>query len=199
MAEQDRADYWQGIYDAGDARWDQGAPAPPLAAFFAADRGTGRAIVPGCGRGHDALMLAARGWQVTGVDFATSAVVDARAAAAGRGIAAEFAQLDWFTAAEQPGWRGAFDLVVEHTCFCAIDPARRDAYVDVVHALLRPGGRLVGLIWSCGREGGPPFHADPAISRAQFERRLAVERFEPAQGSWPTRVGEWLLVATRPG
>jgi SAM-dependent methyltransferase len=195
MVDPDAANFWQGLYDTGETRWDLGGPAPPLAAYFADQPAAGRAIVPGCGRGHDALMLVERGWQVTGVDFAASAVAAARTAASSRGLAAEFVQLDWFTAADQPGWRGAFDLVVEHTCFCAIEPARRDDYVDTVAALLRPGGQLVGLLWACGREGGPPFHADPDQTRAQLGRRLTIDRLEPATGSWPTRVGEWFVVA----
>src|SRR2546430_12431600 len=42
----------------------------------------GRAVVPGCGRGHDVIELARRGFDALGVDFARSAVRDARALAA---------------------------------------------------------------------------------------------------------------------
>src|SRR6476661_8739482 len=44
-----------------------------------------------------------------------------------QGLQAKLEQADLFELDMR--WRGAFDLVVEHTCFCAIDPARRAEYV----------------------------------------------------------------------
>ena len=197
MADVDAPGFWEGLYVEGGDRWEIGRPAPPLVARLGAgDLAPGRAVVPGCGRGHEVLHLAELGWDVTGVDFAAPPIAAARDASARRGLGASFEQLDWFAAADRPGWAGAFDLVLEHTCFCAIDPGRRADYVDVVASLLRPGGRFVGLIWACGRDGGPPFHADPDETAALFGRHLVVDRAGPADAS-SVRAGEWLLEAHR--
>jgi methyl halide transferase len=199
MSDTDRRDFWEGLYAEGRDRWELGAPAPPLAdRLRTADLTLGRAIVPGCGRGHEVLLLAELGWDATGLDFAEAPLVDARAAAAQRGLAPTFVQGDWFAAAERPGWAGGFDLLVEHTCFCAIDPARRGEYVDVAAAVLRPGGRVLGLLWNCREASGPPWDTTPEEMRQYFGRRFTVERLEPAVGSLERRGGEWLLEAVRP-
>ena len=54
----------------------------------------GRALDAGCGHGSETLWLASHGWQVTAVDFSTSALAHARstAAAAGSNIAE---RIDW--------------------------------------------------------------------------------------------------------
>ena len=57
-----------------------------------------------------------------------------------------------------PGFHGAFDWIIEHTCFCAIDPAMRPRYVQAAAALLKPGGRLFAIFYldpAAGRQ--PPF------------------------------------------
>ena len=81
--------FWEDLYARGEDGWDLGGPAPPLAAWLAAggrfsggqDR-PARLAVPGCGRGHDARLLAAAGYAVTGFDFAEAAIAAARARAA---------------------------------------------------------------------------------------------------------------------
>ena len=88
---------------------------------------------------------------------------------------------------------GSLQGVLEHTCFCAIDPAQREAYLDTVARLLAPGGWLLGLFWCHRRLDGPPWGGDPALlaqqlAAAGFRREL----WEPAQGSAPERYNEWL-------
>jgi SAM-dependent methyltransferase len=207
MADTDHRDFWEGLYADGRDRWELGTAAPPLAErlrtldltslSLAPLGGPGRAIVPGCGRGHEVLLLAELGWDAVGIDFAEAPLLDARAAAAQRGLAPSFVQGDWFAAADRPGWRGSFDLVVEHTCYCAIDPSRRRDYVDTAADVLRPGGRLIGLLWQCGAEGGPPWDTTPDDARRNFGRWFTIERLEPAVGSLERRGGEWLLEAVR--
>lgn len=199
--------YWEARYRQGTDRWELGMPSPPLAAWLraarrdggpaAAGRGPGRAFVPGCGRGHEVLLLAELGWAAVGLDLAASPIEAGRAEAARRGLTVELVQGDLFAAPARPGWAGTFDLVVEHTCFCAIDPARRDDYVDVVTDLLVPGGRVVALLWDCGNPSGPPWTTSPGEMRARFARRLEVTELAPAVGSAPGRTSEWLLVARK--
>jgi thiopurine S-methyltransferase len=203
MSEPDRPDFWKQLYADGRDRWELGAAAPPLAArlrgaMAAGSLAPGRVIVPGCGRGHEVLLLAELGFDATGLDFVDEVLIPARAEAERRGLVASFVAGDWFAAADRPGWAGSFDLVVEHTCFCAIDPGRRDEYVDVASALLRPGGRLLGLLWNCGAAGGPPWDTAPDDMRRIFGRRFTVDVLEPAEGSVSQRRGEWMIEAHRP-
>ena len=60
-------------YRAGSPRWDTGLPRPELAGLVDG-RAPGRALDIGCGTGTDALYLAGRGWDTTGIDFAPEAI-----------------------------------------------------------------------------------------------------------------------------
>lgn len=88
---------------------------------------------------------------------------------------------------------GRVEGVLEHTCFCAIDPGQRPAYLETMGRLLRPGGWLVGLFWCHGRPGGPPWGSDADQLRQQLvEAGFAADLWEPARGSHPSRQEEWL-------
>jgi SAM-dependent methyltransferase len=132
-----------------------------------------------------------------GFDFAEAAVSEARGLAAAEGSAARFERRDIFTLAAD--FAGTFDAVWEYTCFCAIDPARRAEYVEVLRAILRPGGTLLGCFYPL-REGGdgPPY----PVSLAEVERLLAPgfrveESRAPAASAERRRGLEWLLRASR--
>ncbi len=170
------------------------APALPQAADT---RGRARVAVPGSGRGHDARLLARRGYRVTAFDFADAAVAEARRLAALDGVDVAVEQRDVFTLGRD--YAGAFDGVWEYTCFCAIEPARREEYVQVLHTILRAGGLLLACFFPL-REGedGPPF----PVSRGDIDRALAG-RFTVLRAGPPGRFAErrrdleWLVEARR--
>jgi SAM-dependent methyltransferase len=185
-------DFWEAAYQQGRSGWDLGGPAPAFDTLLrSANRpAAGRAAVVGCGRGHDALAFARNGFTLVGFDFAPSAIAASRESAAAAGLTAEFVQADIF--ALPSTYDGAFDYVVEHTCFCAIDPARRAEYVEVVRRLLRPDGELIGVFFAHGRPGGPPFTTDADEVRRLFGGRFTVESLEMAV-SIESRRGKELL------
>src|SRR5688500_20401960 len=83
MSEYDR-DFWEQRWSqALRAHGDRVAERPPNAHLTAeiGDVRPGRALDAGCGHGSDTLWLAARGWQVTAVDFAATALAYARSPA----------------------------------------------------------------------------------------------------------------------
>ena len=173
-------DFWEAAYQEGRSGWDLGRPAPAFEQLLggAQPPTPGRAAVIGCGRGHDALHFARNGFTVVGFDFAPTAIAAARQAAAAAGLTAEFVQSDIFSL--PTSYPEGFDYVIEHTCFCAIDPARRPEYVEVVRGLLRPGGELIGVFFAHGRPSGPPFTTDGEELRHLFAGPFAIETLEPA-------------------
>jgi len=185
------AEFWNGRYLASDTGWDKGACAPPIARLLAEPVvSRGRVAVVGAGTGHEAIAAAKAGLNVTAVDFAASACEAMRVAAAKAACVLEVLQEDVFDLGRR--YPGHFDAVLEHTCFCAIDPARRAEYVAAIHGALGAGGRLFGLFYVHGRPGGPPFDTSEAEVRRLFEGRFALERLRPAPDSFPGRAGQEL-------
>lgn len=188
------AGFWDALFKSGRDGWELGRPAPPLLRWFLAHPPRGqRALVVGAGRGNEALLLHELGAQVTALDFSDEAVTALNARAVAGHAKLTVLQQDLFTLAPSAD----FDIAVEHACFCAIDPGRRDEYVAAVAGALRPGGELIGLFWDHGRPGGPPF----TTTRDELERRFGA-RFdwisdEVPRDSVAARQGQELLVQLR--
>ncbi len=188
---------WEQRYQDGRTGWDLGAPAPPLVQLLAGKNAPqpGRVAVLGAGRGHDALLFAEHGFEVVGFDIAPSAIATATQTAQARHISAQFLQRDIFT--QIADFAGGFDYVLEHTCFCAINPALRPAYVQVVRTLLRSQGELIALFWAHQKPGGPPFGTSVLELRQLFEPSFEPLLFEQATNSIPSRRLEEYLVRYR--
>ncbi len=188
-----KPEFWESRYQDNTARWDIGQPALAFVNLLeSGDRPSpGRLAALGVGRGHDALWFAEHGFDVVGVDFAPSAIAESQAAAAQRNAAADFLQADIFDLPD--ALTHQFDYVLEHTCFCAIDPSRRSDYVDVVRRLLKPTGEFIGLFWAHSRPGGPPFGSSPQEIRSLFSSHFDVRSLTPVAKSVPKRQNEEYL------
>lgn len=189
--------FWESRYLSAQTGWEKGRCAPPIVRMlgegFLAPHA--HVVVLGSGRGHEALEVVAKGFEATAVDFAPSAIEATREAAEHRGLAVETLRQDLFTLGDTHA--GTFDAVLEHACFCAIEVARRDEYVRMVHRVLKPGGVAFGLFFSHGRAGGPPFDVQEAELRARFEPLVTIERLVRAPDSFGDRAGEELEVLFR--
>jgi SAM-dependent methyltransferase len=148
---------WQRRYEEKDTPWDKGAAAPPLVEFLREGRISGRVLVPGCGRGHDARALAAQpNTSVVGLDLSPEAVAQAKALTPGVGANVSFITGDFFRLPKK--LVRSFAWVVEHTCFCAIDPRLRPDYAAAAASALRTDGILFAIFYLDPRsETAPPF------------------------------------------
>lgn len=179
-----KADYWNQLYLTGEAGWDKGTVSPPIARMLREGRlpKGARIAVIGAGRGHEAKEAASLGFAVTAVDFAPEALKALRAAGG-----FEVLERDLFDLPRTH--TGAFDAVLEHTCFCAIPVSKRDEYVQAVAQLLKPGGWLFGLFYATGKEGGPPFATTEPEVRKRFEGSFDVVKLSTAPDSFEARTG----------
>lgn len=188
--------FWEDAYARGADAWELGRPAPPLVDFIeTTPPPRGRVAVPGCGRGHDARFLARHGYDVTAFDFSPAAVAVAEKLARDEGADVTFVQRDIFGLAGD--YTHAFDGVWEYTCYCAIDPRRRDEYVRALATIVKPGGWLLACFFPLRTvAAGPPF----PVARAEITRRLA-RRFRIARAFAPVRSArarqgrEWVVLA----
>ncbi len=188
-------EFWDQLYRSGNVPWDLGKAAPPLEEFCQSPYmvSNGRMLVLGCGTGHDCMLFANNGLEVTGVDFSPTAVqltLEKFLAAGISGTKGFLLQRDLFEIHQYDRY---FDYVLEHCCFSALEPSRRRTYFWTVRDLLKPGGKFIALWWFVDRPGGPPFsfskdelykHCDPV-----FKIDLA---YEP-QNSVNDRKGHELL------
>lgn len=193
-------EFWDGSYRNGRAGWDLGGPRPVLRRLLQSGALTpGKMMVLGAGRGHDARMFAAAGFDVTAVDFAPAAIAAMRRLNSPR-TPVTVLEADMFHLPADIA--GQFDYVLEYTCFCAILPEQRPAYADVVERLLRQDGRYVALAFPIGHHrGGPPFAVLPTFMIAMFRQRgFTLLHREAPPDSIPQRRGiEELLILQKGG
>ncbi|KAF2399629.1 S-adenosyl-L-methionine-dependent methyltransferase, partial [Trichodelitschia bisporula] len=195
---------WNDLWASSFTPWDRAGPSPALAdtlsqkadllgqpAVAGTDGSTtrARALVPGCGRGYDVLLLASAGYDAWGLDSSGVAVGEAERYAAeagndegiyplinpevGRG-AAHFLEGDFYARNWEAGITGlaedgGFDLIYDYTFLCAMNPPMRPAWASRMRELLRPGGVLVCLEFPTAKtslsEGGPPWACPSALHR----------------------------------
>ena len=148
---------WEESYQKGEVIWDRGAPSPPMKQYLERYPARGRALVPGCGHGHEVALAVEHGLDAIGLDIAPTGIAEARALYPK--IADRFVVGDLFNPA--PELRGVFDVVLEHTCLSGLRPSLRASYRRGIDLALKPGGLLIG-VWFINPdldpdEEGPPF------------------------------------------
>ncbi len=193
------AGFWQDLYTSGEDGWDmrsvhRGLPNVYGAGLFGAAR---RVLVPGAGRGHDALFLASQGLDVVACDFAETPVEAMRSARDARGLSMDVREMDVFALMNEPA--GSYDAIFDYTFYCAIDPAERDRYRDLAAHLIRPGGRLILFAFPLNRDkAGPPHSMTIPELKLRFAGAFdwVLDETMPASPS-PRRPNERLVLMIR--
>jgi len=192
---------WEQLYQEGTTPWDKGAGSPPLVDYLATSHGWdgGRILVPGCGQGHDVRVIAAAcpEAEVVGLDLAPSAVDLAKSFP--KTGQESYLLADWF-ALDEAAEEDKFDVVWEHTCFCAIDQNRRDDHVAAAARSLRAGGELVGVFYLNPYDEehtpgeGPPHGVEKEELVERFSRRFDIIDQWCPENTYPGREGlEWMM------
>ncbi|TCK66614.1 thiopurine S-methyltransferase [Winogradskyella wandonensis] len=77
-----------------------------------------------------------------------------------------------------------FDLILEQTFFCALEPSLRKDYAQKMSSLLRDKGKLSGILFNFElTEQGPPFGGDIKSYKILFEKYFKIKTLEPAYNS----------------
>lgn len=155
--------FYRILYAIGIRPWEEMATLPiskQIAALFDREQEgleapLGRALDIGCGSGIWATDLAARGWDVTGVDIVPKALATARRRAADAGVLARFVEAD-LTALRAAGVGSGFRLLVDFGSIHGLDDAQRTAAGSEITAVAAPGATLLILAWVPARRGPLP-------------------------------------------
>ncbi|KGN41807.1 class I SAM-dependent methyltransferase [Knoellia aerolata] len=153
----------QASFDALLDREEAERPRPP-----------GRALDLGCGRGHNTVTLAGRGWDAVGVDNIQRALDDARASAP---AGAKFVQGD--VTALSTSTLGTFDFFLDVGCFHGLSKEQQAAEARGVTSLANPGATLLMVAFS---PHGLPLLPSGVTSEdvATAYAGWAIESVEPA-------------------
>ena len=164
---------WNSVYTARD----QARTAEPESVLVTEVEGLqdGHALDLGCGIGINAIWLAKKGWQVTGVDWAEAAIQKAWIIAAKEGVDASF------IAADITEWRPVqqYDLVVSTY---ALPPAGRQRKTAIATAIasLAPGGILFLLEWDRSSPGQKSWSQKDLVSVDELVSYLGELTIEKA-------------------
>ncbi|KAI9373813.1 S-adenosyl-L-methionine-dependent methyltransferase [Aspergillus egyptiacus] len=195
---------WEELWSHGDniaLPWDKREPNPTLEEVLTTKRAfiggplldtdtaeneapkRKKALVPGCGRGVDVVLLASFGYDAYGLEYSKSALEECRReekdaelrypvrdAAIGRGKAVwmqgDFFEDDWVDGLGLG--RNCFDFIYDYTFFCALPPSMRPAWALRYTQLLAPSpqGNLVCLEFPRHKDPlqhGPPYSAPSEV------------------------------------
>ena len=136
-----------------------------------------RAFLPGSGRGHDALALARAGFRVTAIEWIPEIAAASHAQLeplGGRCLEGDALAFD----------ETGFDLVFEHTFFCAIPREHRPRWGQLIDRTLAPGGLLAALVFPADKpesEGGPPFGVTAADLAGVLPQGIVLLEDVPAE------------------
>ncbi len=186
--------YWNDRYLQGQTGWDIRQVSPPLQAYF--DQLTAKdlsILIPGCGNSYEAEYLLKKGFtNITLLDISPALVESLRRKFQPPPPALQLITADFFD------HDGAYDLIIEQTYVCALDPAQRPGYVEQMHRLLRPRGRLAGLLFDRDFPGGPPYGGHKEEYQKLLEKRFRIKTLAPCYNSIKPRAGtELFLIAEK--
>jgi len=162
--------------------WDTGISPPELIQFMDGHP-PGRALDLGCGTGTNAIELARRGWQVTGVDFARRALRTARSKAKMAGLQIDFRSAD---VSKLRGVSGPFDLFLDIGCFHGLPSNAKTRYLANLDQLLSTYGSFMLYAFLCeqNRQGIGVVETD--INHLMNKYRLVYRKDGTERGQRPS-------------
>ena len=190
-----QSNFWENRYKKEEIGWDLGAETPVFTAISEKLK-PGKVCILGCGNGYDAISFSKKGFSVTAVDFAKTPINNLQIAARSLSLSIETIRKNIFDLI--PDYSSQFDYIIEQTCFCAIDPKKRQQYNNLVHDLLKVGGKLIGLWMPLDKDiidGGPPFGVKENEVKKLFSKRWKItEDCFPTESIEARRGREKLIV-----
>lgn len=182
--------FWNDKYTTNQTGWDLKAPSTPLKGYIdqLEDKNI-RILIPGCGNAYEAEYLLEQGFtNITLIDISEIVVEKIKEKFKHnpniKVLHQDFFELD-----------GEFDLILEQTFFCALDPKLRQSYSIKMNELLAENGKLVGVLFN--REFGnntPPFGGDKTEYQTYFNDYFDFKVMENCYNSIPPRAGNELFI-----
>ena len=184
--------FWTDIYQNEKPGWELEKPSPILVEMLPKLKlAKSRILVLGSGSGNDAAHFAEYGHVVTAVDFSDEAIARAKQKYS------QLKNINWVQADVfklNHDWDAQFDVIFEHTLYCAIDPEKRNELTKVWRRLLIPSGFLMAIFFVMEKKGKPPFGGTEWEIRERLKKSFQFLYWTRARNSIERRLGRELFV-----
>ena len=182
--------YWEKRWENKQTGWDTGSITTPLKNYF--DQLSNKNIsilIPGCGNAYEAEYLFEQKFKYTYIIDIAPQALTSFSTRVPHFPASQLICDDFFN------HKGQYDLIVEQTFFCALDPAQREAYIQKMHALLKPTGKLIGLLFNIPlNTEHPPFGGNINEYEKQFSPYFNFKYFDLCYNSIKPRANNELFI-----
>ena len=181
-------EYWENRYERNDAIWDIGHISTPLKEYIdQLENKSLRILIPGAGNAYELDYLIDKGFHnVFVIDYAQQPIksIIKRNSALEKHLICD----DFFHHTE------TYDLIIEQTFFCALNPSLRAKYVLKMHDLLSKQGKISGVLFNFPlTEVGPPFGGSYEEYVSLFSKKFIIKRLETAYNSIKPRANKELF------
>ena len=182
--------FWDKKYKSEQTGWDIGYISTPLKEYF--DQLTNKdlkILIPGGGNSYEAEYLHNKGFtNIFVVDLSETALSNLQKRVSNfpldHLIHSNFFELE-----------GSFDLIIEQTFFCALNPNLRPEYAVKMNELLSPKGKLVGLLFCVPLyDNRPPFGGSKEEYILYFSPYFNLEIMETSYNSVSERKNDELFI-----
>ena len=182
--------YWDNRYRDNEIQWDLGTVSPPLKAYIdSLEDKSLHILIPGAGNAHEAEYLHQLGFtHVFIVDLSQTALnnFSARVPSFPK---EHLIHLNFFDLEQ------TFDLILEQTFFCALNPELRPKYVQQMNRCLNANGTLAGVLFGVDFESdGPPFGGTNEEYESLFSKGFSKVAIAPCYNSVSPRMGRELFI-----
>ena len=182
--------YWEKRWENKQTGWDTGSITTPLKNYFdqLSDKNIS-ILIPGCGNAYEAEYLFEQKFKNTYIIDIAPQALTSFSTRVPHFPASQLICDDFFN------HKGQYDLIVEQTFFCALDPAQREAYIQKMHALLKPTGKLIGLLFNIPlNTEHPPFGGNKNEYEKQFSPYFNFKYFDLCYNSIKPRANNELFI-----
>jgi len=181
--------YWEHRYQSNEIGWNIGYPSTPLKTYIDQLEDTSlKILIPGAGNSYEAEYLWNSDFKNTFVLDIAKQPLDNLRKRVPTFPESHLLHHDFFELEEQ------FDLILEQTFFCALNPSLRKKYVEKMSQLLPPGAQLAGLLFDFPlTESGPPFGGDKEAYISLFSKYFKIKTLERSINSIKERQGKELF------
>ena len=181
--------YWENRYTSEQIGWNIGYASTPIQTYIdQLEDKTLKILIPGSGNSYEAEYLWDLGFEnIYVLDFAKQPLENLKYRIS-TFPESQLLNMDFFELNDN------FDLIIEQTFFCALNPDLRKSYVDKMHQLLNPKGKLVGLLFNFElTESGPPFGGNLSVYKSLFKDQFETKVLERSINSIKERQGKELF------